>query len=240
MCRPTLTPLHFILTRVAARPPPSLHLSLSFSSLFRLSFPVAHLLSLSSLLPLVSPANDSGTQLLRQSPVSSGQQQLGRRRTTGEIFLSPSSQLLHSPASKAVAATKQTSSEQLRQTTAPTKSSYMEDKNNFLIYYVIIEPFTARYVFALGVARFLSCAHWVLQVLDSRDHPLVALGHGLWPSMMLISEIVQTFILADFCDYYVKRFALLKMLKEMEVIKFEGSPQVNLISLKWKWMMKSF
>ncbi|MBA0856260.1 hypothetical protein Goshw_025675 [Gossypium schwendimanii] len=53
----------------------------------------------------------------------------------------------------------------------------------------IVEPFTAHYVFALGVARFLSCAHWVLQVLDSRGHLLVALGYGLWPSMVLISEI---------------------------------------------------
>ncbi|MBA0649489.1 hypothetical protein Goklo_017047 [Gossypium klotzschianum] len=69
----------------------------------------------------------------------------------------------------------------------------------------IVEPFTAHYVFALGVARFLSCAHWVLQVLDSRGHLLVALGYGLWPSMVLISEIVQTFILADFCYYYIKR-----------------------------------
>lgn len=43
------------------------------------------------------------------------------------------------------------------------------------------------------------------QVLDSRGHLLVALGYGLWPSMVLISEIVQTFILADFCYYYVKR-----------------------------------
>nr|GMD11019.1 putative ER lumen protein-retaining receptor C28H8.4 [Ipomoea batatas] len=68
----------------------------------------------------------------------------------------------------------------------------------------IIEPFTAHYVFALGIARFLSCAHWVLQVLDSRGHLLIALGHGLWPSMVLISEIVQTFILADFCYYYVQ------------------------------------
>ncbi|KAI8533117.1 hypothetical protein RHMOL_Rhmol11G0271100 [Rhododendron molle] len=131
------------------------------------------------------------------------------------------------------------------------KSSYMEDKDNFPIYYVvlpcavlallihpstshhiinrifwafcvyleavsvlpqlrvmqntkIVEPFTAHYVFALGVARFLSCAHWVLQVLDSRGHLLTALGYGLWPSMVLISEIVQTFILADFCYYYVK------------------------------------
>ncbi|KVH96537.1 putative ER lumen protein-retaining receptor C28H8.4 [Cynara cardunculus var. scolymus] len=131
------------------------------------------------------------------------------------------------------------------------KSSYMEDKDNFAMYYVvvpcgvlallvhpstshhiinrifwafcvyleavsvlpqlrvmqntkIVEPFTAHYVFALGVARFLSCAHWVLQVLDSRGHLLTALGYGLWPSMVLISEIVQTFILADFCYYYMK------------------------------------
>ncbi|KAH7518482.1 hypothetical protein FEM48_Zijuj09G0176100 [Ziziphus jujuba var. spinosa] len=68
----------------------------------------------------------------------------------------------------------------------------------------IVEPFTAHYVFALGVARFLSCAHWVLQVIDSRGQLLTALGYGLWPSMVLISEIVQTFILADFCYYYVK------------------------------------
>ncbi|KAL2895456.1 ER lumen protein-retaining receptor [Bienertia sinuspersici] len=132
------------------------------------------------------------------------------------------------------------------------KSTYMEDKDNFAIYYVVIpcavlsllihpstvhnivnrvswafcvyleavsvlpqlrvmqntkivEPFTAHYVFALGMARFLSCAHWVLQVLDTRGRLLTALGYGLWPSMVLLSEVVQTFILADFCYYYVKR-----------------------------------
>lgn len=70
----------------------------------------------------------------------------------------------------------------------------------------IVEPFTGHYVFALGVAKFLSCAQWVLQVLDTRGRLLVALGYGLWPSTVLISEIVQTFILADFCYYYVKRY----------------------------------
>ncbi|GAA0139340.1 membrane trafficking regulatory protein [Lithospermum erythrorhizon] len=68
----------------------------------------------------------------------------------------------------------------------------------------IVEPFTAHYVFALGVARFFSCAHWILQVLDTRGRLLTALGYGLWPSMVLLSEFVQTFILADFCYYYVK------------------------------------
>lgn len=68
----------------------------------------------------------------------------------------------------------------------------------------VVEPFTSHYVFALGVARFLSCAHWIIQVLDSHGYLLTALGHGLWPSMVLLSEVVQTFILADFCYYYVK------------------------------------
>ncbi|KZV20137.1 hypothetical protein F511_00994 [Dorcoceras hygrometricum] len=68
----------------------------------------------------------------------------------------------------------------------------------------IVEPFTAHYVFALGVSRFLSCAHWVVQVLDTQGRLLTALGYGLWPSMVLVSEIIQTFILVDFCYYYVK------------------------------------
>ncbi|KAF5793822.1 putative ER lumen protein retaining receptor [Helianthus annuus] len=42
------------------------------------------------------------------------------------------------------------------------------------------------------------------RVLDSHGHLLTTLGYGLWPSMVLISEVVQTFILADFCYYYVK------------------------------------
>lgn len=68
----------------------------------------------------------------------------------------------------------------------------------------VVEPFTAHYVFALAIARFLSCAHWILQVLDGDSFLLNALGYGVWPSMVLVSEIVQTFILADFCYYYVK------------------------------------
>ncbi|XWS24484.1 hypothetical protein CRYUN_Cryun28dG0106500 [Craigia yunnanensis] len=70
--------------------------------------------------------------------------------------------------------------------------------------WIIFEPFTAHHVFALGVARFLSCAHWVIQLFDTRGHLLVALGYGLWPCLVLLSEIVQTFILMDFCYYYVK------------------------------------
>lgn len=70
----------------------------------------------------------------------------------------------------------------------------------------VVENFTAHYVFALGIARFLSCAHWVLQILDGDSFLLTALGSGIWPIMVLLSEIVQTFILSDFCYYYVKSF----------------------------------
>ncbi|KAM0826673.1 hypothetical protein ACQ4PT_068721 [Festuca glaucescens] len=57
------------------------------------------------------------------------------------------------------------------------RATYMLEKDNFPLYYV---------------------------VLDTRGRLLTALGYGLWPSMVLLSEIVQTFILADFCYYYVK------------------------------------
>ena len=70
-----------------------------------------------------------------------------------------------------------------------------------------VERFTANYVFALGVARFLSCAHWVMQVFDAQSYLTTAVGSGLWPVMVLLSEIVQTFILADFCYYYILSFA---------------------------------
>eukprot|EP00897_Mesotaenium_endlicherianum_P006263 jgi/Mesen1/5665/ME000287S04924 len=69
----------------------------------------------------------------------------------------------------------------------------------------VVEPFTAHYVFALGIARFLSCAHWLLQILDGDGSILSTLGYGLWPSMVLLSEVVQTFILADFCYYYGRK-----------------------------------
>ncbi|KAL2933079.1 ER lumen protein-retaining receptor [Bienertia sinuspersici] len=70
----------------------------------------------------------------------------------------------------------------------------------------MVEPFTAHYVFALGVARFLGCAHWIIQTYESNGQYLVLVGKGnTWIILVLVAEIVQTFILADFCYYYVKR-----------------------------------
>ena len=49
----------------------------------------------------------------------------------------------------------------------------------FILYFQIVEPFTAHYVFALGVARFLSCAHWVLQVWSLHEKHVVVLVSSL-------------------------------------------------------------
>lgn len=69
----------------------------------------------------------------------------------------------------------------------------------------MVEPFTAHYVFALGVSRFFSFANWTVHVIQSPSHYwyLVGAGH-IWIIAFILAEIVQTFILADFCYYYVK------------------------------------
>ncbi|KAE9463731.1 hypothetical protein C3L33_04367, partial [Rhododendron williamsianum] len=61
--------------------------------------------------------------------------------------------------------------------------SLTSNKNSFLLgqmpffFWQMVEPFTAHYVFALGVARFLGCAHWILQVSrqELTHHALVSL-----------------------------------------------------------------
>ncbi|KAL3517838.1 hypothetical protein ACH5RR_020427 [Cinchona calisaya] len=69
----------------------------------------------------------------------------------------------------------------------------------------MIEPFTAHYVFALGVARFFGFAHWMIQIYDTAGLNLLLITTGyLWRLAVFLSEMVQTFILADFCYYYVK------------------------------------
>ncbi|CAG9466092.1 unnamed protein product [Pedinophyceae sp. YPF-701] len=71
----------------------------------------------------------------------------------------------------------------------------------------IVERFTGHYLFLLGISRFFSCAHWILQLFDKNSFLLRVLGTGLWPPMVLLAEAVQTFILADFCYLYVKSYS---------------------------------
>ena len=39
----------------------------------------------------------------------------------------------------------------------------------------VVEKFTAHYVFALGLSRFISCAHWILQAGSLRSLHLFSL-----------------------------------------------------------------
>ncbi|CAD7697255.1 unnamed protein product [Ostreobium quekettii] len=71
----------------------------------------------------------------------------------------------------------------------------------------VVERFTGHYVFCLGLSRFFSCAHWILQIMDGNSLLMHIWGYGPWPVLVLLSEVVQTFILADFCYYYVKSYA---------------------------------
>ncbi|XP_010696252.1 uncharacterized protein LOC104908796 [Beta vulgaris subsp. vulgaris] len=69
----------------------------------------------------------------------------------------------------------------------------------------MVEPFTDHYVFALGVSRFFSCANWIIILIDTKGGLLMQIGQGhFYLLVILLSEVVQTFILADYCYYYVK------------------------------------
>ncbi|CAH2079212.1 unnamed protein product, partial [Thlaspi arvense] len=104
------------------------------------------------------------------------------------------------------------------------RPTYMEDEDNFAIYYVVIpcavvsiliHPSTRHHIInrliwalcvyleAVSVLPQLSVMQNT-KVLDLRGRLLTALGYGLWPLMALLCEIIQTFVLADFCYYYVQ------------------------------------
>ncbi|CAL9023198.1 unnamed protein product [Prunus brigantina] len=69
----------------------------------------------------------------------------------------------------------------------------------------MIEPFTSHYVFALGISRFFACAHWIIQIYETNGTYIYYIGSGyFWLLSAFLSEMVQTFILADFCYYYIK------------------------------------
>ncbi|XP_010696256.2 ER lumen protein-retaining receptor [Beta vulgaris subsp. vulgaris] len=71
----------------------------------------------------------------------------------------------------------------------------------------MVEPFTGLYVFALGVARLFSFANWINLLIRSGGAYLTQIGQGhLYIIVAPLAELVQTFILVDFCYYYVKRY----------------------------------
>ncbi|CAI9107380.1 OLC1v1006718C1 [Oldenlandia corymbosa var. corymbosa] len=99
----------------------------------------------------------------------------------------------------------------------------------------MIEPFTAHYVFALGISRFLSCAHWIIQVYESAGKYMLMVGNGyLWVLMALLAEIVQTFILADFCYYYIKRVPTSQPKSQWKMERFCEHIQSTMLGLVWE------
>ena len=53
-----------------------------------------------------------------------------------------------------------------------------------------VERFTGHYVFFLGMARFFSCAHWLLQMVDERNAQLWAVCTTLTCCLSLLSALV--------------------------------------------------
>ncbi|KAH9784770.1 er lumen protein-retaining receptor c28h8.4-related [Citrus sinensis] len=71
------------------------------------------------------------------------------------------------------------------------KSTYIKELDNFPIYYILIET-RGRYLFLLG--------------------------HGyLWFPVAFLAEMIQTFILADFCYYYIKSLKEGQLLMRMPI-----------------------
>ncbi|XP_017441259.1 uncharacterized protein LOC108346715 [Vigna angularis] len=82
----------------------------------------------------------------------------------------------------------------------------------------MIETFTGYYVFALGVSRFMALPHWIVQICDTRGTFLFLVGSGyFWFLAAFVAEIVQSFILADFCYYYIKSFTQGQLLKKIPI-----------------------
>ncbi|KAK1569301.1 hypothetical protein Q3G72_035139 [Acer saccharum] len=106
------------------------------------------------------------------------------------------------------------------------KSTYIKELDNFNIYYIVvpcsilaflIHPYT-RYI-SFGGILWAFCVYLesvsVLpqlrmmqnaKVYETGGTYLQLIGHGyFWFPAALLAEMVQTFILADFCYYYIKR-----------------------------------
>ncbi|CAJ1949541.1 unnamed protein product [Sphenostylis stenocarpa] len=82
----------------------------------------------------------------------------------------------------------------------------------------MVETFTGYYVFALGVSRFMALAYWIIQIYETGGTYLFLAGSGyFWFLAAFVAEMVQSFILADFCYYYMKSFVQGQLLRKMPV-----------------------
>ncbi|KAF1868445.1 hypothetical protein Lal_00008252 [Lupinus albus] len=82
----------------------------------------------------------------------------------------------------------------------------------------MIETLTGKYVFALGVSKFFGLAHWIIQIYKTRGAYFFLIGSGyIWFSVAFLAEMVQSFILADFCYYYIKSYMQGQLLRKMPI-----------------------
>ncbi|KAL2319292.1 hypothetical protein Fmac_028261 [Flemingia macrophylla] len=82
----------------------------------------------------------------------------------------------------------------------------------------MIETFTGYYVFALGISRFMALAYWIIQIYETGGQRFFWGGSNyLWFLSSFVAEMVQSFILADFCFYYIKSFMRGQLLRKMPV-----------------------
>ncbi|XP_020224417.1 ER lumen protein-retaining receptor [Cajanus cajan] len=82
----------------------------------------------------------------------------------------------------------------------------------------MIETFTGYYVFALGISRFMGLAYWIIQMYETGGGRFYwGGGNYFWFLASFIAEMVQSFILADFCYYYMKSFMQGQLLRKMPV-----------------------
>ncbi|KAK9814293.1 hypothetical protein WJX72_003536 [[Myrmecia] bisecta] len=95
--------------------------------------------------------------------------------------------------------------------------TYQASEDTIQTYYVVVPCLLAAFVAHPGTVHPLAFRiMWALCVyLEAVSvvpqlrmmQNAKAIGSGLWPAMVLVSELVQTAILADFCFYYVKSYA---------------------------------
>ncbi|XP_059459484.1 uncharacterized protein LOC132189027 isoform X1 [Corylus avellana] len=72
-----------------------------------------------------------------------------------------------------------------------------------------VDPISAQYICWLGYSRLVYVENWIIEILLTRGQSVTFLGYDFvsydniwWTIMGVLSEIVNGFILADFCYYY--------------------------------------
>lgn len=92
-----------------------------------------------------------------------------------------------------------------------------------------VERFTGHYVFFLGLARFFSCAHWLLQMVDDRNSQLWKVWRDLLTLCLctLTDAFAHSQVWAS-CVLHVLHHSASRILE-----RYEGSPRHHPPVFKW-------